>query len=377
MPVTVQAQGTSILTLLPTDDRRLEIGGEFRGALSASDHLSTNDNFLEGWALDGRAGESVTIDLLSDDFDSHLYVVGPGLTETLSADDGGGGCNARLTFTFLENGTFRVVASSWGMRETGTYRLRVSTEPGDAPSYGCGEADPAALALLPTEGRTLRMGSQESGQLGASSPTIQDGRPAQGWVLEGRGGERLRIVMETDAFDAYLFMTGPGLGVLSDDDGAGDLNPQIEVTLPADGSYTVVASALSSGVSGSYTISVQAPPDLNTLPTGGRTIDIGQTVEGQLLFADPVVLDGRRAQAWELMGVAGQRLDIELTADDFDAYLYLVGPGIGEPMSDDDGGGGTNSRISVTLPESGTYRVLVSAFGSDSSGPFTLNVTPR
>jgi hypothetical protein len=352
------------------------MGGEFTGALSASDYLSVDDNFLEGWALEAEAGQSISIDLLSDDFDPQLYVVGPGLMETLYADEGAGGCDARLTFTALENGSFTVVASSWGMRETGTYTIRVADQPGDAPEYGCGEANPTEIAVLPTEGRVLAMGSTETGSLGMASARVQDGRPAQAWVLTGEAGERLQIVLETDDFDAFLYMTGPGLGVLSDDDGAGDLNSLIEVTLPADGSYTVAASALSSGVSGSYTIRVQAPPDLNALPTGGRAIDIGQTVEGQLMYADPVAIDGRRVQAWELSGAAGQTVEIVLEAD-FDTYLYLVGPGIEEPMADDDGADGTNSMITVTFPENGSYRILVSSFGSDSSGAFTLRVTPR
>ena len=373
-PAGALAQGTSAFSLLPTDGRSLSIGSEEMGALSTADVRSADDSYVEAWELAGRSGQGVTIDLVSDAFDARLYVVGPGLSETLSDDDGGDGCNARLTFTLLETGTFRVVASSSGSGETGTYTIRVSDRPGPPPTHGCGEVDPGALESLPTEGRALRMGSVVTGRLGLGSPTVQDGRPAEAWQLDGRAGERVSIVLESDDFDSYLYLAGPGLdGVQTDDDGAGDLDSLIEITLPTDGTYRVTAAALSAGSSGAYTLRVEEPLDLGTLATDDRLIDLGQRIEGQLRSSDPVLVEGRRGQVWGLNGVAGQRLVIDLMAEDFDAYLYLAGPGLVEPLSDDDGGDGLDSQISVTLPESGTYRVIVSSL-SDGTGAFTLSV---
>ena len=376
-PSTASGQGGSLLTLLPTEGRSLTVGAEETGALSTADMRSPEDSYLEAWELSGRAGQSVTIDLLADAFDPRLYVVGPGLPETLTDDDGGDGCNARLTITLLETGAFTVVASSLGARETGTYTIRVSDRPGAPPSHGCGEVDPGAIEALPTEGRVIRLGSVVTGRLGLGSQTVQDGRPAQAWQLEGRAGQRVSIMLESDDFDSYLYLAGPGLdGVETDDDGAGDLDSLIEITLPADGSYRVVAAALSSGSTGAYTLRVEEPLDLATLPTDGRTIDLGQTIEGQLGSDDAVLVEGRRGQVWGLNGIAGQRLVIDLIAEDFDAYLYVAGPGLPEPLSDDDGGEGLNSQLTVTLPESGTYRIIVSSL-SDGAGRFTLSAARR
>lgn len=374
---TASAQSTSVLMLIPTEDRVLEIGSDVTGALSTSDPLTPDDRYLEAWELRGRAGQSATVDVESDAFDPRVYVVGPGLSETLFADDGGGGCNARLTMTFLENGTFRVVASSLSARETGTYRIRVSERPGPAPTYGCGEVDPDALIGLPIEGRpVLGMGSLQSSSLGPLSRTVQEGRPAEAWRLQGRAGERVSIVMTSDDFDTYLYLVGPGLeGVLTDDDGAGNLDAKIDVTLPTAGPFTVVAAGLSSGAQGAYTLRVEPPFDPNTLSTDGRSIDLGQTVTGSLASSDPLVAEGRRGQAWAFDGVAGRLVTIHLSAD-YDTYLYLVGPGIDEPIGDDDGGGGTNSQIETTLPGTGTYRVIASSFSS-GTGPYTLTVRPQ
>jgi len=377
VPAHAEAQGTSVLMLLPTDGRTLEVGREFTGALSTADYVSVDDYLLEAWELEGRAGRSVTIDLESESFDARLYVVGPGLAGTLLDDDSGGGCNARLTFTFLENGTFRVVASSLGDRATGTYRLRVSERPGPSPSYGCGEADPEALAALPTEGRTLEVGTLAAGVLGPAARIVQDGRAGQAWQLTGRAGERISIILESDDFDAYLYLSGPGLGeVMTDDDGGGEFNSMIDVTLPSDGPYTVIASALGSGEFGAYIIRVEETADLNTLPLDGSVVALGQTVDGRLMSTDPVLLEGRRGQVWGFDAMAGQRAVIDLRSEDFDTYLYLVGPGLMQPMSDDDGGADTDSQITVTFPETGTYRIVASSFSGDS-GRFTLSVSPR
>jgi serine protease Do len=220
------------------------------------------------------------------------------------------------------------------------------------------------------------MGASETSRLDALSRTVQDGRPAEAWRLQGTAGERVSVVMVSEDFDTYLYVLGPGLdGVLTDDDGAGNLDAKIDLTLPTGGPFTVVAAGLSSGNAGSYEIRVEPPFDANTLATDGRSIDLGQTVTGSLLDSDPTVGDGRTGQAWAFAGITGQRVTIHLSAD-YDTYLYLVGPGIGEPLTDDDGGGGTNSQISTTLPGSGTFRIIASSYSS-GTGAYSLSVRPQ
>jgi hypothetical protein len=375
LPAPSAGQGTSVLVLLPTEGRTLSVGGEYTGALSTADYRSPEDYLLEAWEMQGRAGTTVTVDLESDQFDARLYIAGPGLAETLQDDDGGGGCDARITFTFLENGTFRVVASSYG--ETGTYTVRVSERPEPAPTYGCGEVNPATLLSLTTEDRTLELGSLEAGILGPASPTIADGRVAQAWALTGEAGEQVSVVLESDDFDAYLYVVGPGLSdVLSDDDGAGSRNSLIQFTLPTAGPFTVVATSFSSGSFGPYTIRVGEPVDPTTLSLEG-VVDLGQSVDGELAFEDRVVVDGRRGRIWGYEATAGQRVSIDLRSEQFDTYLYVMGPGLQEPRSDDDGGDDTNSSMAITFPETGTYRIVVSSFGSGSSGSYTLTVAPQ
>ena len=372
-PAGVWAQGTSVLTLLRTDGRELKIGDEARGALSASDFITAGNSYVEAWALEGRPGQEVSIDLISDDFDSYLYVIGPGLGETLTDDDGGGACHARINFTVLDRGVFHVVASSTAWRQAGTYQIRVSEEPGPVIERSCGGVDGSELAALPTEGRQLTWLVPVQGRLSGAEATIRDGQPVQAWSLRALAGETATIRLESDDFDAYLFVYGPGMSeTMSDDDSGGGLNSELTVWFPETATYTIGASALSAGSTGSYSLTVSEPIDMNDLSTAGRLLRMGSNARGMLTSADPLI-DGQPVQAWAFEARAGDFATIELMSDDFDSYLYVVGPGLHEALSDDDGGEGLNSRLGISFPADGVYHVVASSLGG-ATGTFTLTV---
>ena len=277
----------------------------------------------------------------------------------------------------METGTFIVVASSQGVT-TGPYTLRVSEVSDPAAPYSCGGVNPAVLLGLPTEGRTLAMRGVARGSFDGSEATIQDGRPATAWAIDGQAEESVTVRLISDDFDAYLHLLGPGIAkAMSDDDSAGDLDSEITVRFPETGTYRVVASALSANSRGGYTLETIEPTDVAALPTGTREAVIGETVLGFLSNSEPPIIEGHPGQAWALEGVSGRSLTIDLRSNAFDAYLYLAGPGLDPPLEDDDGGTDQNARIDVTLPESGIYRVIVSAFSSGSGGAFDLWVTPN
>lgn len=364
----------SVLSLLQTEGRALELGSSGTGALSADDPRSPDDSPLEAWALEGTEGERVVIDLRSEDFDAYLYMIGPGFEDTLSDDDSGGGCDARLDVTFLESGQFTVVASSLS-GETGTYAISASATPTAAPTYSCGEANPDGILELSTEGRVLEFGRGTRDALEGDEPTVQYDRPAEAWAYEAEAGERVTFRLISDDFDPYLYVFGPGMDeVLFDDDGAGNFDSEITTTFPTSGTYHVVASALSGGAVGSYSIEAVAPLDLATLPTDGRSVSVGETVNGVLPDSGVTLIDGRHGQAWTLEAEQGQQLEIDLVSEDFDTYLYVVVPGSDEPLFDDDGGDDTNSRLSVGIDAPGTYLVIVSPWSSGSGGSFELSV---
>jgi CHAT domain-containing protein len=78
-------------------------------------------------------------------------------------------------------------------------------------------------------------------------------------------------------------------------------------------------------------------------------------------------------------GKAGESVTIDLTSSEFDAYLVLLKSPANWLNSDekiaenDDGGDGSNARITITLPTSGTYKIVVNTKKAGELGNYTLS----
>ena len=153
----------ALLGRLPLEDRRLAIGVEGFGTLSDADPEGPDGSYLQAWSLTLTAGQEVTADLTSADFDSYLLVTGPGFASELSDDDSGGGCGARITFTAPEDGEYRAIVGAAGPRATGRFVLMASETPPPTIVGPCRrDVDPSAMV---TRNRPATL----SGRTGASA----------------------------------------------------------------------------------------------------------------------------------------------------------------------------------------------------------------
>ena len=111
---------------------------------------------------------------------------------------------------------------------------------------------------------------------------------------------------------------------------------------------------------------------------GKRTIAVGDTVRDSLTRHDAVLpAESTYTQQWRLAGRAGQTVTIDLAADAFDAYAFLLGPGFeGATPQDDDSGGRCNARLTARLPRTGDYFIVVTSSERFATGAFTLSVVP-
>lgn len=121
---------------------------------------------------------------------------------------------------------------------------------------------------------------------------------------------------------------------------------------------------------------VNLTPEANNLGSqlSGNFTDRGTIERGQTLNAsvDSLVDDG-----WTFDGTSGDSVTIEVRARDsaLDPQLYLYDPQRLMIAENDDINllqGNTNSRISITLPVSGKYTIIVSAFGN--GGDYEISV---
>ena len=252
------------------------------------------------------------------------------------------------------------------------------------------------FTLLPTDGRVLGAGFVQEGRLDESSDfVLPGGQSVQAWELRGSAGDGLVIELASDDFDALLYLTGPDFdSPLQDDDGGEGCNSRIDVVLPSDGPYLVIASTFA-GSAGSFTLSAasEAGPrrddddctggggapgwdwSVDDVPTDGRSLVDGDEVQDQLTQDDYRLGGDSPAKGWSVLGTAGMTLTIDMISDDFDAILYMGGPGLTDLLVDDDGAGRCDARLTVTFPEDGEYTLVASTIFGSASGAFTLRVS--
>lgn len=122
-----------------------------------------------------------------------------------------------------------------------------------------------------------------------------------------------------------------------------------------------------------------AAAPLAAAPLAAQTpLRAGETVRGTLDAGDPN-MDGAPYEAYTIRGRPGERVLVRMTSTDFDTYLRwgrAQNGGWEETVSNDDGGEGTNSRLSVTLGADGEYELRAGAFSEDAEGAYELQLSP-
>jgi len=145
--------------------------------------------------------------------------------------------------------------------------------------------------------------------------------------------------------------------------------------MPSPWGPVVLLACLGSALAG------QGSPPPSSAPLPPRwaprgSIAPGDTVRDSLTRRDPLLpAESTYAQQWRLAGRAGQTVTIDIAADAFDAYAFLLGPGFERSApQDDDSGGRCNARLTVRLPQTGDYFIVVTSSERRATGPFTLTV---
>ncbi len=234
-----------------------------------------------------------------------------------------------------------------------------------------------ALALAQTP---IRAGTPVSGSLGSDSPKADDGTPYALYEFSGRAGERIRVKMESSAFDGFLAVgstAAPGCSddCKFDDDSGGDLNPQLSYTLPASGKAQIRANSISSDARGDFTLtvtSVPAPP-----PARPQALRLDTETKGSLGESSSRDDNDRPHDLWTVSGRRNQEVVVRVNSDAFDPYVefgQMQSNRFTSSASDDDSGPGVNARLFVTLDNNGRGVVKVTTPSGDAEGEYTVLV---
>lgn len=110
-----------------------------------------------------------------------------------------------------------------------------------------------------------------------------------------------------------------------------------------------------------------------------RTIRAGEAVTGEITANTPKEEDETGYVLHAYRGTPGERIQVDLKSSDFDAYLSIgprhTEPACNECRRDDDGGGGTDSRLRYTVPASGEAQIRAGMVNQGGTGRYTLSVS--
>lgn len=235
------------------------LGETVMGGLERDDPMLEDSTHFERWTLSVPAATMFTVDVESQEFDPYvLLALGRG--ETLGADDDSGpGCWARLTHVTWDARPLRIIVSSSNVppRQTGSYFLRVRTGglPGDSATdcrlgvVGPGRERPA---------RAIEIGQRVAGELTTGDQLLpRDSTYAQWWTVRGARSDSVTIDLVSEAFDAYLIVTGPGLGTpLEDDDAGGRCHARITLVFPRSAEYEIIVNTTEPLATGPFVLSI-------------------------------------------------------------------------------------------------------------------------
>ena len=230
-----------------------------------------------------------------------------------------------------------------------------------------------------------------------------DASPSEMWDVYGRFSVTYQSIAPFLEGTTCVTSLIPSTQAFTATGGPGSFN----VTAPGGCNWTAVSNdsfiTITSGSSGSgngtvnFSVASNIGPERSaSIVVGGQVftvtqnpggscaptpITIGQTVNGNLTTSACPLGDGTFYDPYSFNGTAGQRVAVSMTSSQFDTFLILNRPDGSTFTVDDDGGGGTNSRIPpgsgfVTLPVTGTYTIWANAFDqSNTTGSYSLTLS--
>ena len=217
-------------------------------------------------------------------------------------------------------------------------------------------------------------GNAIAASLTASDNTLPDGSYYKAYQFQGQAGQSVVIDMRGNNIDPYLVLfDASGRKVAEDDDGAGDKNARLKVTLPSTGKYTLYANSYEIGKTGSFTITGSLSNNFTAESTGDRRILLQKN--GVLGTQSRVLArDGSFFDAFSFNGQAGQVVQIELISSDFHPYLVLFSPNSRVLQENNGLPSRKQAKMTLELPFTGTYRTIVNAFDRTGKGSYKLTV---
>ena len=219
-------------------------GTAINGTLGRGDNVLPVDNsFFDLYSFQGRAGSRVQIDMVSQDLDPYLVLIGPRGNEVAQDNNSGGNKNARLVGRLPATGTYLVIANSHARGQSGNYRIRAIT----ADTTGGNQQVQGGFIL------------RQEGILGSDAPSLANGGKYRVHSFQGRPGQTVTITAVSPDFDPSIILVAPNGQKIAENDDISQNNPNsgLRGTINRAGVYRVVVSASNRGGQGRYLLTIR------------------------------------------------------------------------------------------------------------------------
>jgi hypothetical protein len=330
------------------------------GRLETGDPTGTR-GMQDGWTFRGTQGQMARIDVISTGFDSYATLYFNGMPID-SNDDGGDGNNARLMTLLPGTGIYTVQVSQYGSGGSGG-RYTIGLAISDAPP-GAGRIE------------RITVGQRVSGRLEAGDRPRSGGGYQDVWEFDGREGQDVTIELHSGDFDSYLELRDDMGAQVAEDDDSGEGNDAMILTrLPRTGRYRIIARSYGEReAAGFYELALSGGGEV-VRPGRAAEIREDQTLLGRLEQGDVVVGDSTFADEFTFRAPRDGQVVVDLRSGDFDAYLLVKDQSGATLATDDDGGDGTNSRVTIPVRRGQTYRIFANSYGEDrAAGLYRLSL---
>lgn len=221
------------------------------------------------------------------------------------------------------------------------------------------------LALSGAPGIAGAQAAPRRGTLAAGDATLRSGEYYDTHTFAGRAGQRVVLDLSSSQFDPYLILVAPSGDRRDNDDHQGSSSrSRLELELEETGTYRVLVTSYRKDETGAYEL---------TIALGAGT-GIARVESGSLERTDGTLESGEYRDEYVFEGSKGQHVTVDLRSASFDPYLIVIDPSNKQSENDDHESDGRRSLVSLTLPESGRYRVLVTSYKEGETGDYDLRI---
>lgn len=340
---------------------------EKKDTLTIQDPMDTMQasSYAKQYTFKMKAGHTYTIDLISSDksgkkLDTFLRLENPTGKKLAMDDDGGGFPNARIVYKAMQDGDYKIIATSFEANQTGAFTLKVF-DADFVDALVSGKADVLKAVRIPVPAVTALLEKLSQVKI---TPHIN----ALIVDVKGLPQPNKEIVIHWEKGSQTLKSNMEGVVRFAL---AKEKSRKLSIDLPKD---LLALVALTDKDGQSLGLFSKDDPSIEKVKSAGGKI--AKTIDGTIKKTDP--FDIEREKCWrhvhEFKMEKGKTYTLDLSSEEFDAYMRLEHDEKGKIAEDDDGAGNLNSRIVFAADADGIYRIVVTTCDPGQIGTYRLTI---